>query len=174
MCQQLCCRWQMQSNPTHTYPRPWQWNHYDDVTMSRMASQITSLTIVYSTVYPGVDQRKHQSPASLPFVRGIHRRPVNSPHKCPVTRKLFPFDDVITNDVIMCCIFLIDGYTPLICVTKASLWFGPSKIYRYHSRIRGTSPTLRQFCDTYDWKSTWAHQFLLIFPHQTKTYKIEL
>ena len=69
--------------------------HYDDVTMSLMASQITSLTIVYSTVYWGADQRKHQSSASLAFVRGIHRGPVNSPHKWPVTRKMFPFDDAI-------------------------------------------------------------------------------
>ena len=69
--------------------------HYDDVTMSGMASQITSLTIVYSTVYPGADQRKQQSSASLAFVRGIYRGPVNSPHKWPVTRKMFPFDDVI-------------------------------------------------------------------------------
>ena len=45
--------------------------HYSDVTMGSMASQITSLTIVYSTVYSGVDQRKHQSSASLAFVRGI-------------------------------------------------------------------------------------------------------
>ena len=63
--------------------------------MDAMASQITSLTIVYSTVYSGADQRKHQSSASLAFVWGIHRRPVNSPHKWPVTRKMFPFDDVI-------------------------------------------------------------------------------
>ena len=42
-------------------------------------------------------QRKHQSSASLAFVRGSHRRPVNSPHKWPVTRKMFPFDDVIMN-----------------------------------------------------------------------------
>ena len=68
--------------------------HYDDVTMTTMASQITSLTIVYSTVYSGAYQRKHQSSASLAFVRGIHRGPVNSPHKGPVTRKMFPFDDV--------------------------------------------------------------------------------
>ena len=61
--------------------------HYDDVTMSLMASQITSLTIVYSAVYSGADQRKHQSSASLAFVRGIH--------KGPVTWKMFPFDDVI-------------------------------------------------------------------------------
>ena len=63
--------------------------------MGAIASQITSLTIVYSTVYSGAGQRKHQSSASLAFVRGIHRGPVNSPHKWPVTRKMFPFDDVI-------------------------------------------------------------------------------
>ena len=43
------------------------------------------------------DQRKHQGSASLAFVRGIHRWPVNSPHKWPVTRKMLPFDDVIMN-----------------------------------------------------------------------------
>ena len=71
--------------------------HYGDITMDTMTSQITSLTIVYSTVYSGVDQRKHQSSASLAFVRGIHRGPVNSPHKWPATRKMFPFDDVIMS-----------------------------------------------------------------------------
>ena len=71
------------------------YTHYGDVIMGAIASQITSLTIVYSTVYSDVDQRKHQSSASLAFVRGIHRRPVNSPHKWPVKRKIFPFDDVI-------------------------------------------------------------------------------
>ena len=69
--------------------------HYDDVTMGEMASQITSLMIVCSIVYSGADQRKHQSPASLAFVREIHRGPVNSPRKWPVTLKIFPFDDVI-------------------------------------------------------------------------------
>ena len=69
--------------------------YYNDVTMSVIASQITSLTSVYSTVYSDADQRKHQSSASLAFVRGIHRWPVNSPHKGPVTRKMFPFDDFI-------------------------------------------------------------------------------
>ena len=52
--------------------------------MSAIASQITSLTIVYSIVHPGTDQGKHQSSASLAFVCGIPRRPVNSPHKGPV------------------------------------------------------------------------------------------
>ena len=63
--------------------------------MSTIASQTTTLTSVYSTVYSGENQRKHQSSASLAFVRGIHRWPVNSPHKGPVTREMFPFDDVI-------------------------------------------------------------------------------
>ena len=48
-------------------------DHYIDVIMTMMASQITSLTVVYSIVYSGADQRKHQSSASLAFVRGIHR-----------------------------------------------------------------------------------------------------
>ena len=61
--------------------------HHGYVIMSAMASQITSLTIVYSTVYSGADQRKHQSCASLAFVRGIHQWPVNSPHKGPVMQK---------------------------------------------------------------------------------------
>ena len=64
-------------------------SHYSDVIMSATASQITNLTIVYSTVYSGADQRKHQSSASLAFVRGIHRSPVDSPHKGLVTRKCF-------------------------------------------------------------------------------------
>ena len=65
--------------------------------MAAMASPITSLTIVYSTVYAGADQRKHQSSASLAFVGGIRRWQVDSPRKGPVTRKLFPFDDVIKS-----------------------------------------------------------------------------
>ena len=73
----------------------YQFHHYNDVTMSKIASQIISLTIVYSTVYSDPDQTKHQSSASLAFVRGIHRGPVISPHKWPVTQKMFPFDDVI-------------------------------------------------------------------------------
>ena len=63
--------------------------------MSAIASQITSLTIVYWRRR----WKKTQSPALLAFVRGIHRWPVNSPHKGPVTRKMFPLDDVIMPSV---------------------------------------------------------------------------
>ena len=88
--------------PSQHSPRWFRYSYWDGacpdcsgVIMSAMVSQITSLTIVYSTVYSGADQRMHQSSASLAFVRGIHRWPVNSPHKGPVTRKMFPFVDVI-------------------------------------------------------------------------------
>ena len=79
--------------------------------MGAMASQITGLTIVHPTVYSDADQRKHQSSASLAFVRGIYRGPVNSPHKWPllVTRKMFPFDDVIMWDAHSQCHKLLIG-----------------------------------------------------------------
>ena len=86
-------------NPDNRKPRiEVDYAHYNDVTVDAIASQITSLTIVYSIVYSDADHRKHQSSASLAFVRGIHRGPVNSPHKWPVTRKMFRFDDVIMID----------------------------------------------------------------------------
>ena len=95
-------------------------SHYCDVIMGPMASQITSLTFVYSIVYSGTDQRKHQSSASLAFVRGIHPRPVNSPHKWPVTRKMFPFDDVIMANIL-----------------------GPSSEFVWHRRLWSPSMNLR-------------------------------
>ena len=73
-------------------------HHYTDVIMGTIASQITSFTIVYSIVHSAADQRKYQSSASLAFVWGIHRRPVNSPLKWPVKRKMFLFDDVIMTE----------------------------------------------------------------------------
>ena len=63
--------------------------------MSTMASKITGVAIVCLTACSGADQRKRQSSASPTFVWGIHRWPVNSPHKGPETRKMFPFNDVI-------------------------------------------------------------------------------
>ena len=82
-----CCVWNLWSTlmqvewEQHRAYQNWCFsNHYTDVTMDSIASQITSLTIVYSAVYSGADQRKHQSSASLAFLRGIHRGPVNSPH----------------------------------------------------------------------------------------------
>ena len=96
-------------------------NKYSDVIIGAMAFQITSLTIVYSTVYSGADQRKHQSSTSLAFVRGIHRWPVNSPHKGPVTRKMFPFDDVIMHMLSSWAGIWLESTR-----TVAVVWFRPS------------------------------------------------
>ena len=80
----------------------WRHNWHDGV------SQITRLTIVYSIVYSGVDETKHQRSGSLAFVRGIHRWPVNTLHKWPVTQKMFPFDDVT---MFLRVLFLVLLYT---------------------------------------------------------------
>ena len=87
--------------------------------MDAIASRITSLTIIYSTVYSDADQRKHQSSASLAFVRGIHRWPLNYPHKWPVTRTMLPFDDVIMDTGMVIeriCIHY------LIIIIKSEVW----------------------------------------------------
>ena len=72
--------------------------------MSEMAFQIAGVSIVWTTNC--TDQRKHENSASLGSVRGIHRWPVNSPHERPVTRKMFPFDDVIMKITVI--IFFIE------------------------------------------------------------------
>ena len=76
--------------------------------MSVMASQISSLMIIYSTLYSGADQRTHQSYVSLAFVRGIHRWPLNFPHKGSVTWKMFPFGGIIMRFVYLTAITLND------------------------------------------------------------------
>ena len=73
------------------HQNPLQWRHNG-------SNGVTSITIVYPTVYSGADQRKHQRSASLAIVRLIQRSPVNYPHKWPATRKMCPFDDVIIQN----------------------------------------------------------------------------
>ena len=102
-------------------PRDQACGHYTDVIMGTKAYQITSLTIVYSTVYSDADQREYQSSASLAFVRGIHRRPVSSPHKWPVTRKMFPFDDVIMHWFEASLVEIIPGTLSLEINTKPKM-----------------------------------------------------
>ena len=70
-------------------------SHYNDVIMSAMASQITSPTALYSTVYSRRRSRKTSKLRVTGLCVGKSPGPVNSPHKGPVTRKMFPFDDVI-------------------------------------------------------------------------------
>ena len=113
--------------------------HYNDIIMRAMASQITSPTIVYSTVIQGADQRKHQSSASLAFVRGIHRWPVNSPHKGPVTRKMFPFDDVIMGFKIQkgCQTWILITTTQLFLLHYEQCW--NSYCCHKHDKINSVS-----------------------------------
>ena len=69
--------------------------HYSDAIINVKVSQMTGVSIVFSTVYLGTYQRKHHSSASLAFVRVIHWWPVDSPHKGSLKRKVFPFDYAI-------------------------------------------------------------------------------
>ena len=97
----LSCFWERgTSRPRHRWHRlgcgvvgGWLQRRHNE----RDAFQNTGVTIVYSTVCWGADQRRHQNSASLAFVRGIHWWPVNSPHKGPVMRNMFPFDDVVMH-----------------------------------------------------------------------------
>ena len=83
-------------------------NHYGDIIMSAMASQITGISIVCSITCSGTDKKTHQSSASLAFVSGIHQWPVDSPHKGPVTWTMFPF-----NDLFMITALVPEGLTGL-------------------------------------------------------------
>ena len=75
----------------------WPVNSPHNVIMGAMASPIAGASFVYPTVCSGVNQRKPQSSVPLAVVMGIHRWPVNSPHKGPATPKMFLFDDVIMS-----------------------------------------------------------------------------
>ena len=132
------------------------WMRYSDVIISAMASQITRLTIVFSNVYSGADQRKHQSSAPLAFVWGIHRWPVNFPHKRPVARKMFPFDDVMTSKHLLTTALTTlstswsVGFTPRERTTVPSSVHGmrllPSRSYRLkQSRSSETETHTRSY-----------------------------
>ena len=80
----------VQCNKDFPFTLQWRHNERDGVSNHRRLHW-------FLTVGSGGDRRKHQSSASLAFVRGLHRWPMNSPKKRPVTRKMFPFDDVIVR-----------------------------------------------------------------------------
>ena len=119
--------------------------HYSDVIMSVMASQIIGVSIVHSTVSSGADQRKLQSSASLAFVRGICRWPVNSPHKGLVTRKMFPFDDVIMS-------FISDhvwGRLVMVSVSALLVFYAYSLTHQGRDKMAVVSQTT--FSNTFSW-----------------------
>ena len=110
-----------------------------DVIMSAMASQITSLLIVCSTVYAGADRRKHQSSASLAFVWVIQRWPVNFPHKWPVMRKMFPFDDAIMVQLKLKLDRATIYFSNTIYTTNSSPWVYNVRIYDFMETQFGSS-----------------------------------
>ena len=114
-------------------------DHNNNVIMGAIASQITSLTSIFLTVYSGADQRKHQSYASLAFVGGIYRWPVNSPHKWPVTREMFLF-----NDAIMPSRHWSDHFQSRVLWRPKRSVCNYNFVAPYHIRI---------FADLSDWKS---------------------
>ena len=96
--------------------------HYDDVIMTMLASQITSLTVVYSIVYSGVNQRKHQSSASLAFVREIHRGPVNFRTNGQLRGKCFHLMTSSWTVVIVPCGGMCKVTTQGVNQSRASQW----------------------------------------------------
>ena len=65
--------------------------------MPTLSSLVATQVVDMTTLAANDEIYHHQSSVSLAFVRGIQWWPVNSPHKCPVTRQMFPFDDIIMN-----------------------------------------------------------------------------
>ena len=142
--------------------------------MSAIASQITSLVIVYSTVYSDADLRKHQSSASLAFVRRIHRGPVNSPHKWPVTRKMFPPDDVIMNKRVSSSHFIMGIAIHIIqrpYIESDPRFWGESKVRpNFYQHIDGLVEGRRSsIVHALELRHSWtkpsvcAHQTVLLF-----------
>ena len=96
--------------------------HYSDVTMGATASEMTHISTVCSTVCSGAHQRKHQISSSLAFVRRIHQSPVDFPHQGLVTRKMFPFDDVIMQRFKTGCLITQLYHTATIQITDCFLF----------------------------------------------------
>ena len=147
--------------------------HHNDVIMSDLASQITRLTIVYSSVYSRRRSKKHQSPASLASVRWIRSWPVNSPHKGRVTRKIFPFDDVIMDKVIKQWNFNTPCYQDIQRLRMMSLDF----MFQFRMKMFNLEP-YETFLYSYRnihfkvWRMTWVWWIvrladLLLFRHQS-------
>ena len=115
--------------------------------MGAIAAQITNVTIVYSTVYWDPDQRKHQNSASLAFVKGIHRGPVNSPHKWPVTRKMFPFDDVIMIELSFQLFGMSQHRCDIIVILLSTFYCLCNKLWKYTQLKKIKQTLFILFCD---------------------------
>ena len=143
--------------------------HNNDVIMGTIASQITSPMIVSSIVDSDGYQRKHQSSASLAFVRGIHQGPVNSPHKWPVTRKIFPFDDVIMLPAIYRYICFLSSFRHTVqtlnCFFHAHGWCLDSEninTFAYHVVLRVILTPMNISMYALSFMHTWIYSWIII------------
>ena len=147
--------------------------------MGAIASQITSLTIVYATVYSDADQRKHQSAASLAFVRGTHRSPVNF-HKWPVTRKMFPFDDVIMRRFdspvpdcwLLACDFDIFGYVIIKSLEQFSFYLS---YFLPLFTVSCMKPVIFLLVITFSYTKCFVHSYTVdvVFTLSSQIYPVE-
>ena len=125
--------------------------------MSTMMSQITGVSIVYSTVCSGEHQRKHQCSASLAFVRGIRRWPANSPHNWgPVTRKMFPFDGVIKDQTLPA--WVTPPSCPLLLRSMHEFCKMSSTSYCLNKSLASLKSTLRSV-ESFDLLVQWRRMF---------------
>ena len=146
--------------------------------MGAMASEITGVSIVCSTVCSGGHQRKHQSSASLAFLRWIHRWPVDSPHKGSVRREMFPFEYVIMETAVTWCrhyelllmSFVVVGLGLLLERRTISTNNAPAlwKVYMYAQKT----------CTHYEIPvQTWSPhiyiQYFLVFDFYTPVHSID-
>ena len=117
-----------------------QWRHNE-----RDGVSISCVSTVCSSGYSGGDQRNHQSSASPAFVRGIHRWPVNSPNKGPVTRKMFPLYDVTVKH----------GHE----VEEMFSWRAISMMFLFCACISraGVPSALNRISMTHKWKRRWQN-----------------
>ena len=144
--------------------------HCSAVIINAMASQISGVSIVCSNVCPGADQRKHQSSASLAFLRGNHRWPVDYPHKGPITWKRFPFDDVIMccryMSIIYCSVVLGNGvlYFKVAHGKNIQHFVDESLDYIFHMQSLYFDNNLDCYRQQYMTRDFWQHFKCLVIP----------
>ena len=111
-----------------------------------MASQITGVSIVCLIVCSGLDERKHQSPVSLVFMKGIHRSPVDSPHKVQVARKNFRLITSPWKDVSSMSTYLLSPH--ILHKFDSSQSSDGKPMFTWFGDIAAINPTPR-----YSWKN---------------------
>ena len=124
--------------------------HYSDVIMSAMPSQITGVSIVCLAVCLGADQRNIKVPRHCFLLVESTGSPMDSPHKGPVTQKMFPFDDVIMHNAELCISRLVLD-TPLHHQTNAFNSSWNTRRYISHTKVPNLCPKQKIFLTRGQW-----------------------